>query len=144
MSVSVRSILEHKGYQVHTVEPGETVLDAVGRMNRYSIGALVVVRHGVAVGIFTERDVLTRVVAQELDPRSTRVVEVMTEDLVVVELDTQIEEAMRLVTERRCRHLPVVDDGVLAGMISAGDLTRSIVEDREHRIDDLVGYITAG
>jgi CBS domain-containing protein len=140
----VRSILEKKDHSVFTTGPAETVVDAVDKMNQHNIGSLVVVDGGRPIGIFTERDVLTRVVAQKRDPAKTRVCEVMTDELIAIRRTTTVEEAMRLVHRNRCRHLPVIEDGELIGMVSAGDLTRYIVEDQEHRISDLVGYITAG
>jgi CBS domain-containing protein len=93
------------------------------------------------VGIFTERDVLVRVVDAGRDPAATRVEEVMTRELAVIRSATRVEEAMSVMTEKRCRHLPVVEEGRLAGMISIGDVTRWIVRNQRHTIDDLVSYI---
>jgi CBS domain-containing protein len=102
---------------------------------------LLVLERGRPVGIFTERDVLVRVVAAGLDPKVTPVGEVMTRSLVAVHSETTVGEAMRIITEKRCRHLPVVDDTRLRGLISIGDLTSWLVRDHERTIADLHDYI---
>lgn len=137
----VSAILEQKGTRVETTSPEITVAEAVRVMNAAHIGALVVVQGERPVGIFTERDVLVRVVAAERDPRTTRVEEVMTRELAVIKSTTRVNEAMTVMTEKRCRHLPVVEDGRLAGMISIGDVTRWTVRNQRHTIKDLVSYI---
>ena len=140
----VRDILARKGRQVVVVEPGATVLQAVERMNEHRVGALVVVEDGKFVGIVTERDILTRLVAKERSPRETRVSDIMTREAVSILPTATVEQAMKMVTENRYRHLPVVQAGKLVGMISAGDLTHFIVHDQKLRIGDLVSYITPG
>lgn len=144
MDDPVRAILDDKGRQVHTVPPETTVAAAVAAMNRARIGALVVVEAERPLGIFTERDVLVRVVDGGRDPAATQVGEVMTAPVVAIDPRTTVGEAMVLVTEKRCRHLPVLEEGRLAGMISIGDLTRWLVRGQQHRIDELLSYITGG
>jgi CBS domain-containing protein len=140
----VRTILDDKGRQVYRIAPGATVAEAVRAMNEAKVGALVVVEGERPVGIFTERDVLVRVVADGNDPGAMRVGDVMTRQLVVILPTTTVREAMLIVTEKRCRHLPVVEEGRLAGMISIGDLTRWMVRGQQHQIDQLMSYITGG
>jgi CBS domain-containing protein len=94
------------------------------------------------VGIFTERDVLCRVVGEGRDPSATRVVDVMTQEVVAVRSTTSVEEAMAVFTEKRFRHLPVVDDGELKGLVSSGDLTRRMSRNQEGHIQDLMNFIT--
>lgn len=142
MDTPVRAILDHKGPSVETTAASTSVADAVRAMNRARIGCLMVVDGDRPVGIFTERDVLTRVVDAGLDPKATPVSEVMTRDLVAIRPETRVRHAMAVMTEKRCRHLPVVDGGRLAGMISIGDVTRWNVRDQRHTIEDLVSYIT--
>lgn len=137
----VRNILQSKGFQTYTIDRYATVAEAVAAMNSHRVGALVVVRDHKPVGLFTERDILVRVVSEQRDPRTTWVDEVMTDSLVTVTPNTSIEEAMKIMTEWRCRHLPVIDDGELIGVISIGDLIRWTLDDKEHQIDDLVRYI---
>lgn len=141
MDDPVSAILDQKGTEVKTATPSATVVEAVRDMNRARIGALVVVDGERPVGIFTERDVLVRVVDAGKDPGATRVADVMTRELVVIRRRTQVAEAMAVMTEKRCRHLPVVEGGLLAGMISIGDVTRWTVRNQRHTIDDLVSYV---
>jgi CBS domain-containing protein len=141
MITLLRELVEDKHREVHTVAPDIPVIDAVRMMNRHKIGALVVLDGKELVGIFTERDVLTRIVGDGLDPASTRVQQVMTGNPVCVSPDMSVEDAMLLVTEKRFRHLPVLQHGLLYGFISSGDLTRWLVRDQKHHIDDLSAYI---
>ena len=142
MHHTLAHVLDEKGRHVHTIAPEATVADAVAQMTREGIGALLVCHDDRPVGIFTERDVLRRVVDSGRDPRSTRVSDVMTRELVVVRPATTISETMAIVTEKRCRHLPVLDGDDLVGLVSIGDLTRWMTRDQRVRIQDLVNYIT--
>lgn len=142
MKDPVSAILAHKGGEVYRVSPTVSVAEAVRAMNEARVGCVVVGEGDGIEGIFTERDVLVRVVATGRDPESTRVVDVMTSNLVVIEPSTTVEEAMCVVTDKRCRHLPVVAEGRLVGLVSIGDLTRWVVRHQQRRIEDLVGYIT--
>jgi len=142
MNDPIAKVLETKGSSVETVSPDTTVLVAVQRMNERKIGALLVTEHDRPIGIFTERDVLVRVVAAGLDPKTTLVNEVMTRNPVVIRSDVSVGEAMFVITERRCRHLPVIDDGGLRGLISIGDLTSWVVRLQQRTIEDLHDYMT--
>lgn len=141
MNDRIAKVLEQKGRDVVTVSPDATVLAAVQRMNERRIGALLVTEGGRPVGMFTERDVLVRVVAAGLDPKATSVGEVMTRSLVVIRSDLTVAQAMVLITERRCRHLPVIDGSALRGLISSGDLTSWVVRHQQRTIDDLYDYM---
>jgi CBS domain-containing protein len=143
MTDAIARVLEVKGTRVETTTPQTTVAAAVALMNELRIGALVVIANGRPVGIFTERDVLVRVVATGRIPGVTRVADVMTPDPVTIGADTTVGEAMRTITRSRCRHLPVVDAGGLRGLISIGDLTSWIVEEQQRTIHDLHHYIRA-
>jgi CBS domain-containing protein len=138
----IAKLLESKGSAVETVAPEAAVLVAVQLMNERKIGALVVTSRGRPVGIFTERDVLVRVVSAGLDPRTTPVNEVMTRNPVVVRPEVTVNEAMLVITDRRCRHLPVMDEGGLRGLISIGDLMSWVVRHQQRTIDDLHDYMT--
>lgn len=142
MHHTLKEIIEHKGAHVHAVEPAATVLEAVRRMNEERIGCLLVREGEQVVGIFTERDVLTRVLDRGLDPGTTTVAQVMTTEPVSVRPGLTVHEAMAVVTEKRCRHLPVIEDQRLLGMVSIGDLTRWVVRDQAIHIQHLVDYIT--
>jgi CBS domain-containing protein len=112
MNYPVSAVLEQKEKkEIFSVPPSATVLDAVQLMNREKIGSVLVVHDGTPVGIFTERDVLVRVVAQGRDATTTRVDEVMTGDFVGLRLNATVDEALQVVTAKRCRHLPVIGEG---------------------------------
>jgi CBS domain-containing protein len=138
----LRAILEGKGRQVFGIGPEETVAAAVEALDAAGVGALLVKDGERIVGILSERDIVRRVLARRLDPAATRVKEVMTREVVAVGLEVGIDEAMAVVTEKRCRHLPVVDHGALVGVVSSGDLTRWAIRDREFQIAELVNFIT--
>ncbi len=137
----VSAILEHKQAALHGVPPDATVLEAVHLMNENKIGAVLVMEEGKPVGIFTERDVLVRVVDAGLDSAVTKVRDVMSKNLIVIKPTSTIEEAMRVVSEKRCRHLPVMNGDTVAGMISIGDLTRWIVREQDSYVENLLDYI---
>jgi CBS domain-containing protein len=139
---TVREIVSRKGSQVWSVGKDATVLDAALLMNEHRIGALVVLEDGRVAGMFTERDVLRRVVAEQRDPVRTRVLEVMTEEIVCGTLETSIEEARGAMKNRRIRHLPLVDgDRRLLGLISIGDLNAHEAGSQEQTIHMLQEYL---
>jgi CBS domain-containing protein len=139
---TVREILTRKGTQVWSVGKEATVLDAALLMNEHRVGALVVLEEGRVAGMFTERDVLRRIVAAQRDPATTRVAEVMTEEVVCGTLETSIDEARGAMKNRRIRHLPLVDgDRRLLGLISIGDLNAHEANDHEQTIHLLQEYL---
>lgn len=143
MLARLRSVLAEKGSAVYATAPSATVGEAVREMNAKGVGALLVLEPvGRVVGIFTERDVLRRVVDERRDPATTPVRAVMSREVVMVEPSLTVGEAMAIMTRLRVRHLPVVEDGTLYGMVSIGDLTRWLVNDQQEEIDRLVDYIT--
>lgn len=143
MFTTLSQILAEKGGEVHSVGPETSVAEAVHQMYQRGIGALLITEGDRLVGIFTERDVLFRVVAGDLDPKSTKVTQVMTTDPLAVKPATTAEQAMRLVTDKRFRHLPVVEEGRLVGVVSSGDLTRSVVKTQKGQIEALIRSVKA-
>jgi CBS domain-containing protein len=136
-------VLESKGSTtVHVVVPETTVVEAVDQMCAAHVGALLVVRGDTLVGVFSERDLMTRVVLDQRDPATTHIGEVMTPGAVSVPLDTSAHDAMALMTSRRVRHLPVTDGRRIAGVVSIGDLVRWAVTDRDRLISELQEYVT--
>jgi CBS domain-containing protein len=132
---TVREILAKKGAHVWSIHQGATVLEAAQLMNEHRIGALVVVDDGHVIGMFTERDVLTRVVAAQRDPAATAVSEVMTSEVCCCTPETTIEEARVAMKNRRIRHLPLADgDRRLLGLISIGDLNAYDLNSHEQTI----------
>lgn len=141
INTRVRDILRRKGEDVYTVGPLATVIDAVNTMNDHHIGSVLVCEAGFPVGIFSERDVLVRVVAAHRDPRQTLVRDVMTTRLYTASPDDKLLEVMQLMTERRCRHVPVMEDDVLVGLVSIGDLTKATQYNLHHEVRELSNYI---
>ena len=141
MENPLSDVLRHKGSHVSRVAPECTVQEAVRQMNRERVGALLVMCGDTIVGIFSERDLLRRVIAEDRSPAATQVGDVMTTEVVVVKPTRTVGEAMQVVTEKRVRHLPVVEDGRLLGIISSGDLTRWTVAEKEGLIHSLMDYI---
>lgn len=139
---TIAAVLREKGSKVYTVAPEVTVLEAARAMDAHNVGSLLVVDGDKPVGIFSERDLMRRVVVAGKDPAKVKVREVMSKDVWVVEPDTRVKEAMAIMTERRCRHLPVVEKGKVVGLISIGDLVRWISKDQEFQIRMLENYIT--
>ena len=139
---TVRDVLAIKGNQVHSVSPAARVLDAIREMNQHKIGAVLVMHEGQVAGIFTERDVLRRVVGEERHPAHVTVGEVMTEDLVCVGPDADLDEVSAIMKNRKIRHLPVCDDdGRLHGMVSIGDINAYHASNQEAQIHFLSEYI---
>ena len=141
MNAPISMLLGEKGGAVHTISPEATVLDAVHAMNSEGIGAILVVAGEQVVGIFTERDILRRVVEQGVDPTSMRVRQLMTKDVRTIEPSTTTNEAMAVINHHRCRHLPVVEGGRLVGLISSGDLNRWAIRDQQFELEQLSSYI---
>jgi CBS domain-containing protein len=138
---TVHDILDRKGREVVTVETGATVLQAARRMNERGIGGVVVTEGGRIAGIFTERDVLRRVVAEGRDPARTTVGEVMTAPVLRCRPDARLDECRALMTERRIRHLPVVDQDEIRGIVTTGDLLAHQVREQEDQIQFLNSYV---
>lgn len=137
----VQDILAVKGFQVLTVGPEATVLEACMLMNRQKVGSVIVVAEGNICGMFTERDVLQRVVVPRRDPGATLVEEVMTREVICCQPHTSIEEARSVMKNRRIRHMPVLDEGNLCGLISIGDLNAHDANHKELTIHMLEEYI---
>ena len=138
----VQHILDKKGQFVWTIRPDDTVFAAIEEMARKDVGALVVVENGDPIGIFTERHYARNVFLKGRSSPTTVVKDVMRTGFLYVTPDRTVEECMAIMTAERVRHLPVMDDGNLVGLISIGDLVKSIIEDREFVIDQLTNYIT--
>jgi len=138
------SILNNKNNQIWSIGPDETVYDAIALMADKRIGALLVVSEGKLIGIITERDYARKVILHGRSSRDTPVREIMTSSLITVTPDHTVDECMRLVTEHRIRHLPVLDNDRLVGLISIGDLVNSIIEAQAQTINHLHSYITGG
>jgi CBS domain-containing protein len=141
---TVSEILGDKGGRVLSVDAGASVFEAVQEMVEANVGSLLVTDGGGIVGILTERDYLRRVTLEGRTDRETAVGEIMSSPLVVVTRETEIDECMAIMTDRRIRHLPVVEDGEVVGVVSIGDLVKFKSKQQSFEIQYLTDYITAG
>lgn len=141
---TVKELLREKGHQVWTIAPKATVYEALELMAAKNIGSLVVVENGDVTGVFTERDYARKVILKGRSSKTTTVAELMTVDVLYVSPEDTIENCMALMTDKRLRHLPVMLEGKLAGVVSIGDIVRVIISEREFTIRELERYITGG
>ena len=138
---TVNDVLKHKGYEVHSVHPDDTVLAALGVMAQHDIGAVVVMEGKELVGILTERDYARKVALAGRASKDSPVRDIMTKELVWVAPHRSIDECMALMTDRRVRHLPVVENRRVVGLISIGDLVKATIDEQEFTINQLKNYI---
>jgi CBS domain-containing protein len=141
---TVRHLLQEKGNRVWTISPQATVYDALELMADKNLGALVVTEGGEVVGIFTERDYARKVVLKGKTSKIATISELMTPDVLYIGLDDTMENCMALMTEHRTRHLPVLESGKLAGLVSIGDVVKAVISAHEFTIRELERYITGG
>lgn len=140
---SVRHLLESKVPEVFAIGPDAPVIEAIRLMAEKRIGAVVVMQGGRLAGILSERDYARKIVLQGRSSASTPVRDIMTADVVTVGLQDNIERCMQIVTERRIRHLPVVDGDAVLGVVSIGDLVKAVIEDQQLELDQLQRYIAS-
>ena len=141
---TVKQLLQGKdgmGAVVHAISPTASVLDAIKLMAEKGIGALVVLDNGRLAGVVSERDYARKVILHGRSSQATAVSEIMSDKVVTVRSEQTIEDCMALMTEKRIRHLPVIDGGKLAGVVSIGDLVKEVIADREETIKQLESYI---
>ncbi|MEZ0395725.1 MAG: CBS domain-containing protein [Anaerolineales bacterium] len=138
----VKHMLKVKGSRVWKVSTDATVLEALKLMAEKQIGAVLVMDGERVAGIFSERDFARKVGLFEKPPRSVRVGEVMTTDLVTVSPDNTVNDCMALMTDKRIRHLPVIEEGRLVGLVSIGDVVKDIIEELQFMVKQLENYIT--
>jgi CBS domain-containing protein len=134
---TARTILDEKGSTVFSIDEGASVYDAVAKMDECKVGALCVTKAGALVGVISERDYTRKVILQGRSSRETRVAEIMSSPPVCVEPSTPLAQCMHIVTERRVRHLPVVESGRIVGVVSIGDLVRTIIAQQAQTIQQL-------
>lgn len=139
----VRHLLEAKAPEVFAIGPDAPVIDAIRLMAEKGIGAVVVMQAGRLAGIVSERDYARKIVLQGRSSRDTPVRDIMTSKVVTVRLDDSIDHCMQLVTDRRIRHLPVLERDAVLGVVSIGDLVRAVIEDQQLEIDQLQRYIAS-
>lgn len=138
---TVRQLLQGKATGVHTIGPDDPVIEALRRMAEREIGALPVVANGKLAGILSERDYARKVILQGKSSRNTPVREIMTSRVVCVGPQRTVDECMALMTEKRIRHLPVIEHGELIGLLSIGDLVKEMISEQQFTIAQLESYI---
>ena len=141
---TIDAILARKGREIWSIAADATVYDAIALMAEKRIGAVLVVSDTTLVGILSERDYARKVILQGRSSKDTRVGEIMTPSLVTVSPDYTIEACMRIMTQNRIRHLPVIARGQLVGVVSIGDLVNAVIADQADTIDQLQTYISHG
>lgn len=138
---TVKQMLDFKGHEVLAIEPDATVYSAIERMAESQIGALLVLDEGKLAGLISERDYARKVVLKGKSSRDTLVRDVMTRELVCVGPDTSVDECMVLMTNKKMRHLPVLEQGTLIGIVTIGDAVRQLMADKDFTISQLEHYI---
>ena len=137
----VQQIINSKGHDVWSIHPDDSVFDAIQAMADKNVGALVVVEDDKLAGIISERDYARKVILKGKSSKKTIVREIMVSKVICARLDQTIDDCMAIMTEKRIRHLPVMHEKQLTGMITLGDVVKSIIEDQKFEIDELSHYI---
>ena len=140
--MKVGQIIENKGHEVWTVSPEQSVFDAIQLMDEKSVGALAVVSEGRLVGIVSERDYERKVILKNRTSRDTKVKEIMTRHIFHTQPNQTVDQCLVIMNDKRVRHLPVLNDGKLVGMISIGDVVKQIIADQQYTIQQLENYIS--
>ena len=138
---TIRQLLREKGHKIHAVSPESTVYDAICKMADENIGSLVVMEGGKIVGIITERHYARNVVLKGRTSPATRVRDIMENKVLYAQPDQSVEECMAIMTDKRVRHLPVIEQGKEIGLVSIGDLVKSIISDQKFTIEQLEHFI---
>lgn len=139
---NARHLLQGKDGAIHAVAPGDSVLEAIRRMAQHHIGALLVMEGESLVGIVSERDYARKVILRDRSSRETPVADIMSAPVITVAPDATLDECMRTVTDRRVRHLPVVEGGRVLGVLSIGDLVKAVIDAQAREIEQLQSYIS--
>lgn len=143
-SVPISALLHHKDAALWSIAPEATVFEAIKLMAEKNIGSLLVLSSGELVGLFTERDYTRKIALHGKTSKATRIQEILSNKVISAARDSTVEECMKLMTENRVRHLPVLDDGKVVGIISIGDLVNWIISTQDAEIDQMQQYIAGG
>jgi len=135
------SLLKHKGRVIYSVAPEAPVLDAIRMMAEHGVGALLVMQGEQLLGVVSERDYARKVILKGRSSNDTAVRQIMSSPVLTVRAEQSVHDCMRIMTEKRIRHLPVVDDDGVIGVLSIGDLVRSVLEEQQRTIAELEQYI---
>lgn len=138
---NARHLLQSKGGDIYRIAPDDSVMSAIRLMAEKHIGALLVMRDGDLIGIVSERDYARKVILKDRSSRDTAVADIMSSPVITVGPMVTLDECMRMVTERRVRHLPVVEGGKVMGVLSIGDLVKAVIDEQAREIEQLQSYI---
>jgi CBS domain-containing protein len=138
---TVKQLVDEKPHKLLSIAPSMSVFEALQKMAEFDVGALVILDEGRLVGIFSERDYARKLILHGKSSKETRVEEIMTTRVVCIGPDRSAEECMALMTDKRVRHLPVIEDKKVVAVISIGDVVREMIEDQKHTIEQLEQYI---
>lgn len=141
---TVKQLLEFKGRDIISIDPYRTVYEAIEILAARQIGALLVIENGNLVGLISERDYARKVILKGKSSKDTLIRDVMTRELICVKPEMSVDESMALMTEKRIRHLPVMDNDTLIGIVTIGDAVRQIISERDFTIQQLEQYIISG
>jgi len=142
--MKVKDILDQKGYDILSVDTGTTVYDAIAKMADHNIGALLVMENETLKGIISERDYRNKIILKGRKSKNTAVSEIMTGKVICVNQSDNINLCMQLMTNKKFRHLPVLEDDKVTGVISIGDVVKAVIRSQKNEIDSLRNYITTG
>lgn len=142
--LQIGKLLESKGTDVWSVSPDDSVFETIQLMDEKGIGALIVIRDGVLVGIVSERDCARKVVLKKLSPEDTKVEDIMTKEVLYAKPMQTVSECMAVMTQKKIRHLPVLDKEQILGIISLGDLAKEVISEQQFKIDNLEHTISWG
>jgi CBS domain-containing protein len=143
VKTTLKQLLDTKGHEVWSIRPDASVYEAIELMATRGIGLLLVLEGGKPVGVISERDYARKIILAGKASRETRVSEIMTHRIVYGQPDHTVQHALSLMTENHFRHLPVVEEDRVLGMVSIGDLVKVVIEDQKFRIEQLEGYISS-
>jgi len=139
---SIRDILKQKDGEIRSIRPDASVLDAIREMARHGVGALLVMRDGQLLGILSERDYARKVILQGRRSESTTVGEIMSDKVITIGPEWMARDCLALMTEKFIRHLPVLEEGHVVGVVSIGDLVKSVIQEQQYVIEELERYVT--
>jgi CBS domain-containing protein len=145
MSLSLNQLIESKGSEIFSISPGSSVFDAIKMMAEKGVGLLLVMDDSkpLPVGVISERDYARKIILQGRRSRETAVADIMTSEITYGRPGQTVQEGMALMTDGRFRHLPIIEDGRVVGVLSIGDLVKAVIKEQQFRIDQLETYITS-
>jgi CBS domain-containing protein len=141
MEILIGTVLDQKGHDVYSIQTVQSVFEAIAQMDAHNVGALIVMEGQNVAGIITERDYLRKVILKGRLSKDTPVADIMSRNLIFITPEDSVVKGMALMTAKRCRHLPVFKEGQLTGIVSVGDLVKSIIAQQEFKIQMLENYI---